>query len=180
MSVSEFEKRREHPLGEVDRDQIRDLASDLERVWQADTTSMEDRKALVRFLNQAGSSRRGDRSRKDPHRRGVAHRSPHANDDRAAQGWGVGAEDTASRSGAHPRVAAGARPTTSIAAKLNEEGFQTAKGLKYDDRAVGYVARTRGWGLGRGKRAQAGEGVKVELVSYAEGHLIPRSRRSLY
>jgi hypothetical protein len=47
---TEVGKRREHPLGEVDRDQIRDLASDLERVWEADTTSMEDRKALVRFL----------------------------------------------------------------------------------------------------------------------------------
>ena len=32
---------------------------------------------------------------------------------------------------------------TSIASRLNEEGFQTAKGLKYDDKAVGYVARTR-------------------------------------
>ena len=58
---SEFEKRREHPLGEVDRDQIRDLASDLERVWQAETTSMEDRKTLVRFLDQARSSRWCDR-----------------------------------------------------------------------------------------------------------------------
>jgi hypothetical protein len=43
---------------------------------------------------------------------------------------------------------------TSIASKLNEEGFQTAKGLKYDDKSVGYIARTRGWGLGRGKRGK--------------------------
>src|SRR5262249_41381231 len=47
---AEVERCQEYPQGEVDRDQIRDLASDLERVWQAETTSMEDRKALVRFL----------------------------------------------------------------------------------------------------------------------------------
>jgi hypothetical protein len=41
---------------------------------------------------------------------------------------------------------------SSIAAKLYEEGFQTAKVMKYDDRALGYIARTRGWGLGRSKR----------------------------
>ena len=33
-----------------------------------------------------------------------------------------------------------------IAAKLNAEGFSTAKGLKYDDKSVGYVVRTAGWG----------------------------------
>src|SRR5512142_844276 len=47
---TEFERRQEHPLGKVDREQIRDLASDLGRVWEAETTSMEDRKTLVRFL----------------------------------------------------------------------------------------------------------------------------------
>ena len=44
-----------------------------------------------------------------------------------------------------------------IAAKLNEEGFSTAKGLKYDEKSVGYVARTRGWGRGRGKHGKKGE-----------------------
>ena len=40
-----------------------------------------------------------------------------------------------------------------IAAKLNEEGFRTAKGLPFDDKSVGYVARTRGWNHNRGKPA---------------------------
>ena len=29
---------------------------------------------------------------------------------------------------------------------LNEEGYRTAKGLKFDMYSVGYVARSRGWG----------------------------------
>jgi hypothetical protein len=44
-----------------------------------------------------------------------------------------------------------------IAATLNAEGFRTAKGLEFDDKAVGYVARTRGWGRGRGKHGARGK-----------------------
>ena len=44
-----------------------------------------------------------------------------------------------------------------IAATLNAEGFRTAKGLAFDDKAVGYVARTRGWGRGRGKHGERGK-----------------------
>ena len=44
-----------------------------------------------------------------------------------------------------------------IAAKLNAEGFSTAKGLKYDERSVGYVARSRGVGRGRGRHGQRSE-----------------------
>jgi hypothetical protein len=44
-----------------------------------------------------------------------------------------------------------------IAATLNAEGFRTAKGLEFDDKAVGYVARTRGWGRGRGKHSEQGK-----------------------
>ena len=52
---------------------------------------------------------------------------------------------------------AGEEDYEAIAAKLNEEGFSTAKGLKYDEKSVGYVARTRGWGRGRGKHGKKGE-----------------------
>ncbi len=44
-----------------------------------------------------------------------------------------------------------------IATKLNAEGFCTAKGLGYDEKSVGYVARTRGWGRGRGSHGKQGE-----------------------
>jgi DNA invertase Pin-like site-specific DNA recombinase len=46
----EFERRQGQLLGEADRQRIRELSDDLGRVWQAETTSMEDRKALLRFL----------------------------------------------------------------------------------------------------------------------------------
>jgi hypothetical protein len=45
-----------------------------------------------------------------------------------------------------------------IAAKLNAEEFRTAKGLPYDDKSVGYVARTRGWARGKGKHDKQGKG----------------------
>jgi hypothetical protein len=44
-----------------------------------------------------------------------------------------------------------------IAAQLNAEGFSTAKGLKYDEKSVGYVARSRGWGRGRGRHGKRSE-----------------------
>jgi hypothetical protein len=44
-----------------------------------------------------------------------------------------------------------------IAAKLNAEGFITAKGLKYDEKSVGYVARSRGVGRGRGRHGHRSE-----------------------
>ena len=44
-----------------------------------------------------------------------------------------------------------------IAVQLNAEGLRTAKGLAFDEKAVGYIARTRGWGRGRGKHGQQGE-----------------------
>jgi DNA invertase Pin-like site-specific DNA recombinase len=46
----EMEVRQGQLMGESDREQIRALASDLGRVWTAETTSMEDRKTLIRTL----------------------------------------------------------------------------------------------------------------------------------
>lgn len=46
---------------------------------------------------------------------------------------------------------------TAIAAKLNAEGFRTAKGLEYDERSVDYVARSRGVGRGRGRHGRRTE-----------------------
>jgi hypothetical protein len=42
-----------------------------------------------------------------------------------------------------------------IAAKLNAEGFRTAKGLKFDFYSVGYVARSRGWGRSAAKQPES-------------------------
>jgi hypothetical protein len=150
------ERRQEQFLSEPDRQRIRELSSDLEQVWQADTTSMEDRKTLVRFLI------------KRVHLDGVTE----AGKIRIDVEWHTGAhtKQTIDR----PLVGVWAPKTpavaverihellpehdyAAIAVKLNAEGFRTAKGLAYDDKSVGYVARTRGWARGKGKHGKQGE-----------------------
>ena len=44
-----------------------------------------------------------------------------------------------------------------IAQRLNAEGFRSAKGFEFDDKVVGYVARTRGWGHKTGKSDKSGK-----------------------
>ena len=46
----DMERRQIPPLNETDRQRIKALAIDLERVWQAESTTMEERKTLLRFL----------------------------------------------------------------------------------------------------------------------------------
>lgn len=148
---TKLEQRQERTVGKADREQIRDLATDLGRVWKAETTSMEDRKTLVRFLI------------KRVHLDGVTE----AGKIQIDVEWHTGAHSALTID--RPQVGVWAPKTPqaaverlcemlpgedygAIAAKLNAEGFRTAKGLKYDDRSVGYVARTRGWARGRGRR----------------------------
>jgi DNA invertase Pin-like site-specific DNA recombinase len=151
-----FERRQETPLGEADRQRIKELAKDLGRVWQAGTTTMADRKTLLRFLV------------KRVHLDGVSE----AGKIRIDVEWHTGAHSTTTID--RPLVGAWAPKTPAaaverirellpgrdyeaIAARLNAEGFRTAKGLDFDDKAVGYVARTRGWGRGRGKHGERGK-----------------------
>ena len=162
---AKFERRRGASLwAKSDRDQIRDLASDLERVWEAETTSMEDRKTLVRFLIKRVHLDGVTETGKDPHRRGVAHRSPHANDDRSAgrRDW---APKTPQAAVERIKELLPGQAYASIAAKLNEEGFRTAKGMMYDKESW---ATSPGPAVGGADAAtqQAGRGLKVELVHY--------------
>jgi DNA invertase Pin-like site-specific DNA recombinase len=150
----ESERRQERPLGEADRQRIKDLSGDLAQVWQATTTSMEDRKALLRFLV------------KRVHLDGVTE----AGKIRTDVEWHTGAHTTTTIDRLQVGVWAPKTPKAAvariqellpeedyaaIAAKLNSEGFRTAKGLAFDDKSVGYVARTRGWARGRGKHGKA-------------------------
>jgi DNA invertase Pin-like site-specific DNA recombinase len=153
---AKLERRQEHPLGKVDREQVRDLASDLDRVWEAETTSMEDRKTLVRFLIKRvhldGVTEPG-RIRIDVE----WHTGAHTNLTIDRPLVGVWAPRTPQAAVERIRGLLPGEDYAAIAAKLNAEGFSTAKGLKYDDKSVGYVARTRGWGRGRGRRGKQGE-----------------------
>jgi hypothetical protein len=147
------ERQQEQLLSETDRQRIRELCGNLEQVWQADTTSMEDRKTLIRFLI------------KRVHVDGVTD----AGKIRIDVEWHTGAHTKLTID--RPLVGVWAPRTpdnaverihellpeheyAAIAVKLNAEGFRTAKGLTYDDKSVGHVARTRGWARGRGKHGK--------------------------
>lgn len=147
------ERRPERLLGEADRQRIKDLSEDLAAVWQAPTTSMEDRKALLRFLVKRvhldGVSTEG-KIRIDIEWYTGAHTTTTI--DRQAKGiWAPKTPPAAVKRIQEllPEV-----DYAAIAAKLNAEGFRTAKGLGFDDKSVGYVARTRGWARGRGKHGK--------------------------
>jgi DNA invertase Pin-like site-specific DNA recombinase len=148
--VDELERQASSPLGAAERRRVREMASDLGKVWHARTTGMEDRKELLRFL---------------VHRvylDGVTE----AGQIRIEVEWHTGARTQVKVS--RPLVGAWAPKTSAaaverirallpnhdyatIARKLNAEGFRTAKGLKFDFYSVGYVARSRGWGRAAGK-----------------------------
>ena len=115
--------------GAAERRRIREMATDLAKVWHAATTGMADRKELLRFLVHRvyldGVTEPGQ-IRIDG---GVAHGGADDGDGAAAGGRGLGPEDAGCGRGAHPGAAADA-DYEEIAAKLNAEGFRTAKGLR--------------------------------------------------
>jgi DNA invertase Pin-like site-specific DNA recombinase len=147
------ERQQEQRLGEADRQRIRDLSGDLERVWQADTTSMEDRKTLVRFLikrvhldgvTEAGKIRIDVEWHTGAHTQRTIDRPL----------VGVWAPKTPEAAVARIHELLPEHEYAAIADQLNEEGLRTAKGLAYDEKSVGYVARTRGWARGKGKHGK--------------------------
>lgn len=149
----EFERQQGQPLGQADRQRIKDLSSDLGRVWQAETTSMEDRKTLLRFLVKRvhldAVTQKG-RIRIDVEWHTGAHTK--LTIDRPLVGVWAPKTQAAAVERIHELLPEA--DYAAIAAALNAEGFRTAKGLAYDDKSVGYVARTRGWARGRGKHGK--------------------------
>jgi hypothetical protein len=148
-----FERRQEATLGEEDKKRIKDLAKDLKQVWQADTTTMADRKALLRFLVKRvhldGVSERG-KIRIDIEWHTGAHTTTII--DRPLVGVWAPKTPAAAVQRIHDLLPG--QDYEAIAASLNAAGFRTAKGLEFDDKSVGYVSRTRGWGRGRGKHGE--------------------------
>jgi hypothetical protein len=151
--AEELDRRSASPLGASERRRVREMAADLGKVWRAATTGMEDRKELLRFLvhrvyldgvTESGQIRievewhTGARTKVTVPRPAV----------------GAWAPRTPAAAVERIRVLLPTREYTAIAAVLNEEGYRTAKGLKYDIYSVGYVARSRGWGRSTARRAK--------------------------
>jgi DNA invertase Pin-like site-specific DNA recombinase len=152
----ERERREKELLSEADRQCIRALSGDLESIWQAETTSMEDRKTLVRFLIKRvhlDAATEAGKIRIDVE----WHTGAHTKETIDRPLVGVWAPKTPAAAVERIRELLPAFDYTAIAGKLNAEGFRTAKGLVFDDKSVGYVARTRGWAPGRGKPGKKGK-----------------------
>ena len=147
----EHERTEELPVLDKDRQRIKELSSDLERVWTAKTTSMEDRKTLLRFLIKRvhldGATEDG-KIRIEIEWHTGARTSTKINRPLV----GVWAPKTPEKAVERIRELVSVHDYASIATTLNEEGFQSAKGLPFNGMIVGYVVRSRGWNENRRKR----------------------------
>jgi len=140
-----FLRQQETPLNTRDRRLVKELSGNLGKIWHAETTSMEERKTLLRFLV------------KRVHLDGVTETGKI----RIEVEWHTGAHCLLVID--RPEVGVWAPRTSKaverrihkllsdhdyegIAEILNRESFRTAKGLPFNRYSVGYIVRTRGWG----------------------------------
>jgi hypothetical protein len=140
----ELAHRQECEIGPKEGGLIQELAADMERVWSASTTTMEDRKTLLRYLV------------KRVHLDGVTEPGRM----RIAVEWQTGGHTSTTIE--RPVVGAWAPRTpvaveqrigellpthtqTQIAQSLNAEGFRSAKGKAFDYRTIRYILQSRGW-----------------------------------
>jgi len=153
---AEFDTRQRQLMSESDREQIRALTSDLKQVWQAETTSMEDRKTLIRMLikrvhldavTKAGKICIDVEWHTGTHTKMMIDRPVVGN-------W---APTTPQNALERIRALLPTKNYIAIAATLNEEGLRTATGRLYDKHAIGYIVRSRGWGRKRGKQTKRGK-----------------------
>jgi DNA invertase Pin-like site-specific DNA recombinase len=140
----EVAHQQEREMGPKEGALIQELAADMERVWAASTTTMEDRKTLLRYLV------------KRVHLDGVTE----SGKIRIDVEWHTGAHTTTTID--RPLVGAWAPRTpaaveqriwallpthtqTQIAQCLNAEGFRSAKGKAFNYHTVRYILQSRGW-----------------------------------
>jgi len=145
-----FEHQPGQSVGDEERRMIRELSQDLERVWNAPTTTMEERKTLLRLLV------------KRVHLDGVSeagkividvewHTGAHSSIKVDRLQVGVWAPKTPPKAVQRIHELLPRQDYASIAKVLNKEGFKSAKGLPFNGQTVGYVVRSRGWSPKAGK-----------------------------
>jgi len=146
----DMERRQIPPLNETDRQRIKALAIDLERVWQAESTTMEERKTLLRFLVKRVHVD-GKTTPQKVHIDVEWHTGAHTRVTVDRPPPGAWAERTPPEAVEKIRGWLGTVDYAGIAANLNQEGFRTAKGLDYNAAIVGAIVRARGWGRKQAK-----------------------------
>jgi DNA invertase Pin-like site-specific DNA recombinase len=138
-----FAHQHEHEVGPKEYALIQELAADRERVWSASPTTMEDRKALLRYLV------------KRVHLDGVTetgririavewHTGAHTSTTIARAVVGAWAPRTPVAVEQRLRALLPTHTQTQIVQCLNAEGFRSAKGKAFDYRTVRYIIQSRG------------------------------------
>lgn len=146
-----FTRTQEREFGPPEHALLKKLAADLGRVWYASTTTMEDRKTLLRYLVKRvhldGVSAPGQ-IRLDVEWHTGAHTAT------TLQRLPVGAWAPKTPDAVVRRIEE-LMPTATqaqIAQRLNAEGLRSAHGKAFTYHTVGYIMRSRDWGQTAGKR----------------------------
>ena len=145
QSCQDFQRKHRGNLIKNDHELIKKLSGDLKKVWRANSTTMEERKALLRFLV------------KRVHLDGITkqgkicidvewHTGAHTSTTIDRQAIGIWAPRTPQSVVERIRKLLETCTYEQIAEKLNEEGFRSAKKKPFDNYTVGYIIRSRGWG----------------------------------
>jgi DNA invertase Pin-like site-specific DNA recombinase len=149
QQYAEFQRSQDQTVRDQDCRLIKELSNDLPAVWNAPTTSMQERKTLLRFLvNRVyldGVSEKG-KIRIEVQWHTGARSSLKV--DRPLVG--VWAPKTPEKTLRRVEELLPSATYAAIAKKLNREGFKTAKGLRFGAGTVGYIVRSRGWKQKRG------------------------------
>jgi DNA invertase Pin-like site-specific DNA recombinase len=139
-----FLQQQAVPFSARDRQLVNALSADLETVWRAETTTMPERKTLLRFLvkrvhldgvTEEGKIRIEVEWQTGSYSSIVIDRLP----------VGVWAPKTPSEVEQRIQELLPHQDYARIADTLNQEGYRSAKGLAFNQYTVGYIVRTRGW-----------------------------------
>ena len=141
---AEFQRSQDQAVLDQDCRLVKELTNNLPLVWNAATTSMQERKTLLRFLvnrvHLDGVSEKGKiRIEVEWHtgkRSSLKIERPLV---------GVWAPKTPEKALRRIEELLSEYTYTQVASKLNREGLKTAKGLRFNATTVGYIARSRGW-----------------------------------
>jgi DNA invertase Pin-like site-specific DNA recombinase len=146
--------QQEVQLSPEERTAITHLSSDLPAIWNAETTTSQDRKRLLRMAIESvqldGIGVPGQIEVQIQWRSGVVTR---LDVKRPVQGeWSL---KTSAEAVARIHSLAGKSSYTEIAEQLNKEGFRTAFGRPFTHQTICYICRRDGVAPGRGKPGSA-------------------------
>lgn len=144
QQYAQARSQRHAELSEQDRQRIRQLAQELPQVWRAPTTSMADRKAMLRLVIEAVAVHPIDIPRRAIRVR-VQWQSGAVSELEVARPRG-GDRRKHTEEALHllKELAAAGCADDEIAQQLNEEGIRTGTGLPWDDSLVRAARRKQG------------------------------------